>query len=97
MHVVIKPAQMTPDELYRGFKRAYKETFRLDRVVRRVSHLDVRCAINFVGNLAYRIFVNRLYSEPRFATPYSVGDPGSPPEPGDWIVPDEKEEVLCAG
>jgi radical SAM superfamily enzyme YgiQ (UPF0313 family) len=97
MHVVIKPAQMTPEELYRGFKWAYKETFRLDRVVRRVSHLDIRCAINFVGNLAYRIFVNRLYSEPRFATPYSVDDPGSPPEPGDWIVPEEEEEVLCAG
>jgi radical SAM superfamily enzyme YgiQ (UPF0313 family) len=97
MHVVIKPAQMTPEKLYRGFKWAYKETFRLDRVVRRVSHLDIRCAINFVGNLAYRIFVKRLYSEPRFATPYSVQNPGSPPEPGDWIVPEAEEEVLCAG
>ena len=77
MHVVIKPVQMTPEELYRGFKWAYKETFRLDRVLKRVSRPDIRCAINFVGNLAYRIFVKRLYSEPRFATPYSVQDPGS--------------------
>jgi radical SAM superfamily enzyme YgiQ (UPF0313 family) len=96
MHVVIQPAQMTPEELYGGFKRAYRETFRLDRVVKRVSRPDIRSAINFVGNLAYRIFVKRLYSEPRFATPYSTRDPGSPPEPGHWTVPQEEEEVLCA-
>jgi hypothetical protein len=96
MHVVIKPMQMTPDELYRGFKWAYKETFRLHRVVKRVSRLDIRCAINFVGNLAYRIFVKRLYLEARFATPYSVEDPGSPPEPTHWAVPQE-EEAVCAG
>ena len=95
MHVVIKPTQMTPEELYRGFKWAYKETFRLDRAVKRVSRLDIRCTINFVGNLAYRIFVKRLYSEPRFATPYSVQDPGCPPEPIHWTVPQEEEEVLC--
>jgi radical SAM superfamily enzyme YgiQ (UPF0313 family) len=96
MHVVIKPARMTPDELYRGFKWAYKETFRLERVVKRVSRLDIRCAINFVGNLCYRIFVKRLYTEPRFATPYSVSDPGTPPLPSHWTAP-EDEEVTCAG
>jgi radical SAM superfamily enzyme YgiQ (UPF0313 family) len=97
MHVVIKPAQMTPAELYRGFKWAYKETFRLDRVVRRVSRLDIRCAINFVGNLCYRIFVRRLYSEPRYASPYSIHDPGSPPPPNHWTVPEEEEEAVCTG
>jgi len=96
MHVVIKPMRMTPEELYRGFKWAYKETFRLHRVIGRVSRPDIRCAVNFVGNLCYRIFVRRLYSEPRFATPYSLHDPGSPPEPGHWTVTDE-EEALCAG
>jgi radical SAM superfamily enzyme YgiQ (UPF0313 family) len=96
MHVVIKPVQMTPEELYRGFKWAYRETFRMNRVIKRVSHLDIRCAINFVGNLCYRIFVKRLYSEPRYATPYSLHDPGHAPETADWTVP-EKEEVLCTG
>ena len=95
MHVVIRPVQMTPEELYRGFKWAYKETFRLDRVLKRVSRPDIRCAINFVGNLAYRIFVKRLYSEQRFATPYSVQDPGSLPLPDHWQVPHEEEEILC--
>ena len=94
MHVVIEPMRMTPDELYRGFKWAYKETFRMNRVLRRVCHPNIRCAINFVGNLCYRIFVKRLYSEPRFATPYSLHDPGKAPEPSHWTVPEE-EEAMC--
>jgi len=51
-----------------------------------------------VGNLAYRIFVRRLYSEPRYATPYSLHEPGSPPEPSHWQVPEQAaaEEVACA-
>lgn len=95
MHVVIRPAQMTPQELYRGFKWAYRETFRLPRIVRRVSRPDIRCAINFVGNLCYRIFVRRLYHEPRFAQPYTLDDPGSPPASHHWQVPAELEEILC--
>ncbi len=97
MHVVIKPVKMTPEELYRGFKWAYKETFRLDRILKRVSRPDIRCAINLVGNLAYRIFVRRLYSEPRFSTPYSVSDPGQPPAPEHWQAPEQREVVACPG
>ena len=95
MHVVIRPQQMTPEELYRGFKWAYRETFRWKRIMRRVHHPDIRCAINFVGNLCYRIFVHRLQSDPRFALPYSVHNPGQPPAPEHWQIPVEYEEVLC--
>jgi radical SAM superfamily enzyme YgiQ (UPF0313 family) len=95
MHVVIQPARMTPEELYRGFKWAYRETFRLPRILKRVSRLDLRCPINFVGNLCYRIFVRRLYHEPRFARPYSIDMPGQPPLPHHWLVPAEVEEALC--
>jgi radical SAM superfamily enzyme YgiQ (UPF0313 family) len=95
MHVVIEPAQMSPEELYAGFKRAYRETFKMRRIVERVAHPDIRCPINFVGNLCYRIFVRRLYHEPRFAMPYSVDDPGRPPSPEHWQVPAGLEELLC--
>ncbi len=95
MHVVIRPQKMTPEELYRGFKWAYKETFRLTHIVRRVSRPDIRCAINFVGNLCYRIFVHRLHNEPRFAQPYSTHNPGHPPAAEHWQIPAEREEVLC--
>jgi radical SAM superfamily enzyme YgiQ (UPF0313 family) len=97
MHVVIQPAQMSPAELYCGFKWAYRETFRLPQILKRVAHPDIRCAINFVGNLCYCIFVRRLYHEPRFAQPYSLQDPGQPPAPDHWQVPTELEEVLCHG
>lgn len=96
MHVVIQPKLLTPEELYRGFKWAYKETFKMRRVIKRVSHPDIRCAINFVGNLAYRIFVKRLYNEPRFALPYTMSDPRQAPDPGRWAIPAE-EEMACVG
>jgi hypothetical protein len=95
MHVVIQPAQMTPEDLYRGFKWAYRETFRLPRILKRVGRPDIRCAINLVGNLCYRIFVRRLYHDPRFAQPYSMGDPGVLPAPHHWQAPAEEEGALC--
>lgn len=84
MHVVIRPAQMSPEELYAGFKWAYRETFRIGRILPRVAQPRINAAINFVGNLTYRIFIRRLCHEPRFATPYSVADPGSPPPQALW-------------
>ncbi len=80
MHVVIQPALMTPEELYRDFKWAYRETFKLSSVVRRMRGLTTNSAINLIGNLTYRIFVNRLDNEQRFAAPYSLQFPGTAPD-----------------
>ncbi len=88
MHVVYQPALMTPRQLYDGFKWAYRETFRIPHVVRRVAGFRINSMVNFVGNLTYRIFVRRLYSEPRYATPYSIHDPGCPPIPTESDAPD---------
>jgi hypothetical protein len=79
---VIKPALMTPAELYDGFKWSYRETFRLPNVVRRMRGLTTNSAINFIGNLTYLMFVRRLYNEQRFATPYSMQLPGTAPDDG---------------
>jgi hypothetical protein len=86
---------MSPEELYAGFKRAYRESFKIRRIAGRVARMDLRCPINLVGNLCYRIFVRRLYNEPRFVLPYSVANPGLPPPPESWQVPVELEEALC--
>lgn len=80
MHVVIQPALMTPDELYKGFKSAYRETFKLSNVMRRRRGLSLNTAINFIGNLTYRMFVRRLYYEQRFVAPYSMHAPGAAPD-----------------
>ena len=84
MHVVIQPRQMTPQELYDGFKQAYRETFRMGHVFKRVAGLRLTSAVNFVGNMTYRIFVKRLYSEARFAQPYSMDNPGELPDDSHW-------------
>jgi hypothetical protein len=83
MHVVSQPAQMSPDELFNGFKWAYQETFKTSRILQRMQGVSTRTAVNFVGNLAYKMFVKRLYSEPRFMHAYSVDATGSNTAPND--------------
>lgn len=84
MHVVIEPMKMTPVELYDGFKWAYRETFKMNHILRRVAGLRLTSAVNFIGNLTYRIFVKRLYHETRFAQPHSIHDPGVQPDATHW-------------
>jgi len=74
MHVVYQPKLLTPVELYNGFKWAYKETFKFSHIAKRTIFrgLDPVSIINFIGNLAYRIFVARLYGEERFEKPFGV-------------------------
>jgi radical SAM superfamily enzyme YgiQ (UPF0313 family) len=72
MHVVYQPKQMSCQELYDGFRHAYKTTFKFGNIIKRVASLNVSCPINLVGNLAYKLFVKRLYSEERFILPYSA-------------------------
>ncbi|MBN2641308.1 MAG: B12-binding domain-containing radical SAM protein [Victivallales bacterium] len=94
MHVVIQPAKMTPDELFSGFKQAYKDTFKLQHILGRMRGFGINSAINFCGNLAYRIFVKRLNTEPRFDTPYSRDCPGVAP-PAEYYNTNFKEEQTC--
>jgi len=95
MHVVIRPKLMTPDELYAGFKWAYKKTFTIRNIARRLDGLTFNTAVNFAGNLTYRIFVKRLYTEARFATPYSVDAPGEPPASLLGEPPSIRKEPSC--
>lgn len=71
MHVVFQPQQMSPEQLYDGFKWAYRETFKLKSIFTRVKDPHFSSLINLVGNLTYRRFVNRLYSHPRYAQPFA--------------------------
>ncbi len=73
MHVVFEPGQMTAEELYRGFKWAYKETFKMPHILRRTCGWRLSSFINFLGNMNYRNFSRRLGSHSRYAHPYSLG------------------------
>lgn len=62
-HVVIRPRQMSPEELDRGFIRAWRESFRTGIAARRIRfHRNTR--ISAVGNLAYRLYGHRLKRDP---------------------------------
>lgn len=80
MHVVIQPSQMTPEELYQGFKWAYREAFKIKHIRKRMKGLTCNSIINFFGNLTYKIFVRRLFTEQKYALPYSTQDPGGVPD-----------------
>jgi len=70
MHVVFQPANMTVEELHNGFKRAYRETFRLPQVIKRSRALNFSSVINFVGNLNYRRFASKLINDEIYRLPY---------------------------
>jgi radical SAM superfamily enzyme YgiQ (UPF0313 family) len=72
MHVVYRPANMSPVELYEGFRRAYRDTFRLGRIARRALASGRNLPITFVGNLAYRVYVKRLYRQKAFEMPVTA-------------------------
>ena len=69
MHVVFRPLQMSPVELYEGFRRAYRETFKLGHILKRTLSTGRNFPITFVGNLAYRIYVKRLARGKGFEMP----------------------------
>jgi len=71
MHVVFEPHLMTPDQLYAGFKWAYRETFRVMPILSRLRSVEFSSLINLVGNMTYRRFVRKLYTHQRFAKPFS--------------------------
>ena len=58
-HVVFQPAQMSPDELYQGFRWAYKQTFKGGAMIKRVL-ASPHPIISGLGNMAYRRYARRL-------------------------------------
>jgi radical SAM superfamily enzyme YgiQ (UPF0313 family) len=78
-HVVIKPKQMSPAELDKGFIWAWRESFKLGITAKRIRfHRNTR--ITAVGNLAYRLYGHQLKRDAdRF--------PPSPEMRAAWIQP----------
>ncbi len=62
-HVVFRPARLSPAELDRGFRWAYRRTFATASIARRARR-SPRPAVTAAGNLAYRLYVRRLDAEP---------------------------------
>ena len=90
MHVVFRPKQMSPFELYEGFRYAYRETFRFRNILSRAFDLGMRFPITVIGNVIYRNYVRRLAMTKGFEMPLSHSthdlsrncDDGSPDSSG---------------
>lgn len=75
MHVVFRPAKMTPVELYEGFRWTYRETFKMRSIWKRTMAAGLNFPIAFMGNLTYRIFVKRLNRAKGFEMPVTTRGP----------------------
>lgn len=65
-HVVFVPNHMSPAELDDGFKWAFKRSFGLRSNLARTMDSGKNFPITFLGNLAYNIYIKRLFSDRRF-------------------------------
>jgi len=75
MHVVFRPANMSPVELYEGFRWAYNETFKTGNIFRRTMGSGLNFPIAFVGNLTYKLFVKRINRLKGFEMPVTGRGP----------------------
>lgn len=62
-HVILKPAQMSVDELQEGHFRAWKEAYRICNAVKRLACSRSFLAYSITSNIAYRMYADNL---PRF-------------------------------
>ncbi|MCU0691206.1 MAG: B12-binding domain-containing radical SAM protein [Polyangiaceae bacterium] len=72
MKVVFRPNQMSPAELFEGFRWAYQQTFTLRNILERTIGAGKNFPIAFMGNLTYRLFVKRLQRSRGFEMPLPV-------------------------
>ncbi len=69
MKVVFRPKQMSPAELYEGFRWAYRETFTIQNILHRTVGGGMNFPIAFMGNLTYRLYVKKLQRTRGFEMP----------------------------
>ena len=67
-HVVIRPKNMTPEELDAGFVRAWHQTYSMCSILNRLSPKRRQFVVSLVGNLCYRLYLPALRNDThRFA------------------------------
>lgn len=69
-HVVIKPKQMTPEELQEGHHRAWREAYDFTSMFKRIAGARSFLEVIPFSNLAYRRYGRHM---PRFTKEYMIG------------------------
>ena len=73
-HVVFRPKRMSPGALYEGFRRAYRETFKINSIISRSIRSKLDFPITFTGNLAYKLYIRKLYHRSFLPPSLGIGD-----------------------
>ncbi len=60
-HVVFEPAQMSPDQLWKGTEWAWKQTYRYRSIAKRLLGARTQPALAVATNLGYRFYAHRLH------------------------------------
>lgn len=60
-HVVFRPAQMTPDELWQGHEWAWKTTYGARSIAHRLMGSRVQLPVALATNLGYRFYAHNLH------------------------------------
>ena len=60
-HVVFQPQQMTPAELQRGTEWAWKQTYSLRSIAKRLGRSRLSLPLAIPANLGYRFYAHRLH------------------------------------
>lgn len=76
-HVVFQPLNMTPAELLDAHEQAWRKTYSLSGIARRIAGSRVQIPISIMANLGYRFYAYHLHSH------YNC----------DWIIGDAKDPV----
>ena len=59
-HVVFKPSTMSPGELQEGLHRAWREAYRLPRIIKRIATARAFAGVVLLSSLTYRYYGRRL-------------------------------------
>ena len=60
-HCVVKPAQMTRDELEEGLVWAWKLTYKSTSILKRTASLSTQFLLDIPLNIGYRLYANKLH------------------------------------
>jgi radical SAM superfamily enzyme YgiQ (UPF0313 family) len=60
-HVVFEPAQMSVRQLYEGHEAAWKQTYSVSSIARRLAGSHLQIPVWLVTNLGYRFYANHLH------------------------------------
>ena len=78
-HVVFQPKLMTTKELQEGHEAAWRHTYKLANIARRLGKARIQLPVAIAANFGYRFYARHLHDY--YNCDWFIGQPGAPREP----------------